>query len=165
MENHTNLCKIDENCHFFSLKWNLWITSSNSRHIPGFLFNLLNDDRQIMTAPSKNNREKVDLALKIGVFSVFCLHLPVQSSNLSFSIQKPSHVTNIHWKFQDFLPSSLGVIKVFHFTLRSEDSVVATRPDTQQDSRGQLGRGRNAKTARNSEIFVTDLPTYRHGKV
>ena len=88
MENHLNLCKINENCHFFSLKWNLWITSSNSRHILGFLFNLLNDDRQIKTAPSKNNREKVDLALKIGVFSVFCLHLPVQSSNLSFSIQQ-----------------------------------------------------------------------------
>ena len=100
-----------------------YTTSSNSRHILEFLFNLLNDDRQIKIAPSKNNREKVDLALKIGVFSVFCLHLPVQSSNLSFSIQKPSHVTNIYWKFQDFLPSSLGVIKVLHFTLQSKDGV------------------------------------------
>ena len=36
-----------------------------------------------------------------------------------------------------------------------------TRPDTRQDSRGRLGRGRNAKTARNSEIFVTDVPMYR----
>ena len=36
---------------------------------------------------------------------------------------------------------------------------MATRPDTQQDSRRRLGRGRNAKTARNSEIFVTDIPT------
>ena len=59
----------------------------------------------------------------MGVLSVFCLQRPVLSSNLSFGIQKPSHVTNIHWKFQDFLPSSLQVIKVFHFTLRSEDSV------------------------------------------
>ena len=54
---------------------------------------------------------------------MFCFHLPVHSSKLSFGIQKPSHVTNIHWKFQDFLPSSLQVIKVFHFTLRSEDGV------------------------------------------
>ena len=34
-----------------------------------------------------------------------------------------------------------------------------TRPDTRQDSRGRLGRGRNAKTARNSEIFVTYFRT------
>ena len=38
-----------------------------------------------------------------------------------------------------------------------------TRPDTRQDSRGRLGRGRNEKTARNSKIFWTyrrtDLPT------
>ena len=27
-----------------------------------------------------------------------------------------------------------------------------TRPDTRQDSRGRLGMGNNAKTARNSEI-------------
>ena len=36
-----------------------------------------------------------------------------------------------------------------------------TRPDTRQYSRGRLGRGCNAKTARNSKIFRTDLPTYR----
>ena len=34
-----------------------------------------------------------------------------------------------------------------------------TRPDTQQDSHGRLGRGRHAKTAQNSEIFVTDVLT------
>ena len=38
-------------------------------------------------------------------------------------MQKPSHVTNIHWKFHDFFPSSLGAIKVLHFTVRSEDGV------------------------------------------
>ena len=46
-------------------------------------------------------------------------------------------------------------------TLGWENDLVCiiTRPDTRQDSRGQLGRGRNAKTARNSKIFVTDRPT------
>ena len=33
---------------------------------------------------------------------------------------------------------------------------IETRPDTRQDSRGRLGGTRNAKTARNSKIFVTD---------
>ena len=33
------------------------------------------------------------------------------------------------------------------------------RPDTRQDSRGRLGRGRYAIIARNSTKFVTDLPT------
>ena len=39
--------------------------------------------------------------------------------------------------------------------------VSSTRPDTRQDSRGQLGRGRNAITARNSTKFVTDRRTGR----
>ena len=41
-------------------------------------------------------------------------------SDLSFGIQKPSHVTIIHWKF-DFLPSRVGVKKVLYFTLWSID--------------------------------------------
>ena len=40
-----------------------------------------------------------------------------------------------------------------------------TRLDTRQDSLERLSRGRNAKIAQNSKIFVTDLPTNRHGKV
>ena len=63
----------------------------------------------------------------MGVLSMFNFPIPIQSSYLSFGIQKPSHVTNIHWKFHDFLPSSLRVIKVSHFTLRSEDSVSQCR--------------------------------------
>ena len=43
--------------------------------------------------------------------------------DLSFDMQKPSHVTNIQWKLNDFFPSSLGAIKVLHFTVRSEDGV------------------------------------------
>ena len=31
-----------------------------------------------------------------------------------------------------------------------------TRPDTRQNSRGQLGRGSNANTARNSKMLPTD---------
>ena len=42
---------------------------------------------------------------------------------------------------------------------------IRTRPDTRQDSRGRLGRGSNAKTARNSEMWWTDGRTDRHGKV
>ena len=38
-------------------------------------------------------------------------------------MQKPSHITNIHSKFHDFFPSGLEAIKVFHFTVRSEDGV------------------------------------------
>ena len=34
-----------------------------------------------------------------------------------------------------------------------------TRPDTRQDSRGRLGRGSIAKTARNSEMLLTDRRT------
>ena len=41
---------------------------------------------------------------------------------------------------------------------------IKTRPDTRQDCRGRLGRGRNAKTACNSKIFGTDKPTHQHGK-
>ena len=44
-----------------------------------------------------------------------------------------------------------------------------TRPDTRQSSGGRLGRSSTAKTARNSKMWRTDLPTYRptdrHGKV
>ena len=36
-----------------------------------------------------------------------------------------------------------------------------TRPDTRQDSRGQLGRGRNAIIAWNSKKFVTDIARCR----
>ena len=36
-----------------------------------------------------------------------------------------------------------------------------TRPDTRQDSRGQLGRSRNAKINRNSEMLRTDGRTHR----
>ena len=38
-------------------------------------------------------------------------------------MQKPSHVTNIHYKFHDLFQSGLGAIKVLHFTVRSEDNV------------------------------------------
>ena len=36
-----------------------------------------------------------------------------------------------------------------------------TRPDTRQSSRGWLGRSNNAKTARNSKMWHTDVPMYR----
>ena len=50
-------------------------------------------------------------------------------------------------------------------TLGWENDLVCiiTRPDTRQDSRGQLGRGRNAKTAWKN--FVTDQQINQHGQV
>ena len=37
--------------------------------------------------------------------------------------------------------------------------MIKTRPDTWRDSRGQLGRGQKAKTARNSKKLGTDRST------
>ena len=44
-------------------------------------------------------------------------------------------------------------------------SLIETRPDTWHQRRGRLGRGSNAKTARNSEMLRTDGQTDQHGKV
>ena len=59
----------------------------------------------------------------MGFLSIFFFPSPFLYCNLSFDIQKPSHITNIHWKFHDFFPCSLGAIEVLHFTVRSEDGV------------------------------------------
>ena len=59
----------------------------------------------------------------MGFLSIFFFPSPFLSYDLSFDMQKPSHITNIHQKFYDFFPSSLGAIKVLHFTVRSEDGV------------------------------------------
>ena len=44
--------------------------------------------------------------------------------------------------------------------IASDRVACQTRPDKRQDSRGRLGRGRNPKNARNSEIFGTYRPTH-----
>ena len=56
-------------------------------------------------------------------FQYFVFPSPFLYHDPSFGMQKPSHVTNIHRKFQDFFLCSLGAIKVLHFTVRSEDGV------------------------------------------
>ena len=61
-------------------------------------------------------------------FQYFVLPSPFPYYDLSFDMQKPSHVTNIHWKFHDFFLSGLGAIKVLHFTVRSEDGVDKIQP-------------------------------------
>ena len=61
--------------------------------------------------PIKASKE-IDSAQKRGILSMFCFPPPVQCSNLSFGIQKPSYVTNIQWKCYDFIPSGSEVIKV-----------------------------------------------------
>ena len=45
----------------------------------------------------------------------------------------------------------------------SDFTRIKTRLDTQKESHGPLGRGCNAKTARNSRIFRTDSWTNRNG--
>ena len=58
---------------------------------------------------------------------MFFFPSPFLYYDLSFDMQKPSHITNVHWKFHDFFPSSLGAIKVLHFTVRSKDGVIDER--------------------------------------
>ena len=58
-------------------------------------------------------------------FQYFVFPSPFPYYDLSFDMQKPSHITNIHWKFCDFFPSGLWAIKVLHFTVRSEDGEVS----------------------------------------
>ena len=88
MKKRSNICKNNEDSLFFTKldSMNNQITISILKLIPGISFNLSNADKKINTAPSKNSKGKIDLALKIGDFSVFCFHLPVQSYNLSICI-------------------------------------------------------------------------------
>ena len=56
-------------------------------------------------------------------FQYFVFPSPCLYYDLSFDMQKPSHITYIHWKFHAFFPSGLEAIKVLHFTVRSKDGV------------------------------------------
>ena len=119
---------------------------------------------------------------------MFYFPLHVKFADLSFGIQNPSQLTNIHKIFKTFCRL---VMKAFHTPIRrwctteTPKPQIAhidrwscltfcrciwclpillqkkTRPDTRQDSRGRLGRGSNAKIARNSVMWQTD----RQGKV
>ena len=71
----------------------------------------------------KKAREKFQWLKKWVFFSVFCCAPIIQYPYLIFYITKPSYVTNIHWKFEDFFPCSLEVIKVLHISNRSKDGV------------------------------------------
>ena len=87
------------------------------------------------TAPSKKKQVKKAILLKKWMFfQCFVFPSPFLYYDLSFDMQKPSHVTNIHWKFHDFFLSGLGAIKVLHFTVRSEDGVVAADGSEKSDS-------------------------------
>ena len=45
-----------------------------------------------------------------------------------FGATKPQHIINIHWKFEDFLPSSFQAIKVYNKSIRFKDGVYNTCP-------------------------------------
>ena len=47
---------------------------------------------------------------------VLCYPYSFKYLDLGFSIEKPSHITNIHCKFEDFFPRNLRIIKVLHST-------------------------------------------------
>ena len=68
--------------------------------------------------------QKMDMTIKVVIFSMFCLLPTINSSLLAFGITKPQHITNIHWKFGgDFLPSSFQAIKVYKKSIRFKDGV------------------------------------------
>ena len=75
----------------------------------------------------KKMRKKTILLKKWMFFQYFVLPSPFLYHDLSFDMQKPSHITNTHWKFHNFFPIGLGAIKVLHFTVRSEDGVKYNR--------------------------------------
>ena len=84
---------------------------------------MFGNDKHRNTAPFKEAEEKIATALDMAGISESCCATFVQYSYLRFYMPKPSHVTNIHWKFEDFLTSNLGVIKVLHISNRSEYGV------------------------------------------
>ena len=91
---------------------------------------LLHILRKKQHLPKKKQVKKAILLKKWMFIQYFVFPSPFLYYDLSFDMQKPSHVTNIHWKFHDFFPSSLGAIKVLHFTVRSEDGVRTHLPKT-----------------------------------
>ena len=84
---------------------------------------MFGNDKHRNTAPFKEAEEKIATALDMAGISESCCATFVQYSYLRFYMPKPSHVTNIHWKFHDFFPSGLGAIKVLHFTVPTKDGV------------------------------------------
>ena len=67
--------------------------------------------------PLKIPRKKLIFLKRWVSFQCFVFsYRSVLHPALSFGIQKPSHVANICWKLQVFLPSSFQVIKVLHLT-------------------------------------------------
>ena len=67
--------------------------------------------------------QKLDMTIKMVIFSMMCLLPTSNSSILTFGIKEPQHITNIHWKFEDFLPSSFQAIKVYNMSIRFKDGV------------------------------------------
>ena len=101
----------------------LQVNTNHFNPILRFQYNLFGNDKHRKTAPLKEVEEKVAMALRIaGLLESRCAPI-IQYSYQRFCITKPSHVTIIHWKFEDFLPSSLGVIKVWHISIQFNDGV------------------------------------------
>ena len=79
---------------------------------PGVLAHFFRNGMQINGASSWKKIWKSYFCFKNEFFSMFCQSSTILYSKLRFCITKPQYITNIPWKFEDFLPSSLGVIKV-----------------------------------------------------
>ena len=72
--------------------------------------------RQKITSVFEKKVGKIDVSPKKAVLSVLCNPQDLKYSDLRFDRIKPSHITNIHCKFEDFFPRNLRIIKVLHST-------------------------------------------------
>ena len=69
-------------------------------------------------------------------------------------------IIELHVKSELLGPCQCRTMNLQRFTFFWQNEPKnGTRPDTWQDSRGWLGRGRNAKTTRYSKMLATDRPT------
>ena len=115
IENRPKFVKIPQSIHFFSnFSANVLSTTSyqsivtNANILVWFVWK--------WQAEKDSSFEKIGGKIYQGlyrpIFSVFCCAPIIQYSYLRFCTTKRSHISNVHWKFEDFRPSSLGIIKV-----------------------------------------------------
>ena len=100
----------------------LQVIINHFKPILEFEIYIFESKKQWKTVLSKKAGKKFNCA-KNGSFKCFAVPKFFQYLYLMFYITKPSYVINIYWKFEDFLSSSLGVIKVLHISNRSKDGV------------------------------------------
>ena len=94
--------------------------------VSGFQLNVFWNGKFILTTSFKKTYEISDFALKNSLFSMICWSSPFHDQKLKFCLTKPQYITNILWKFEDFLLSSLEFIKVSHLSIQFKDGVFKT---------------------------------------